>query len=809
MDDRTFRDSGLLTIIARASEMTHTQAGKAAILAARPMHDAAAIQRELEMVDEAVQLLAEGYSLNLLDYEDCEPMLKRAQKNGVLSAGELQTVARVMRMAVDARAILNAGRLRAPTLYNRLGELPDLDDLTTFIEATFDEKGEIRDDASPELGRLRQRIRKVRDAIQSRLDAMLKRVTVQSTLQDEFVTLREGRYVLPVRVSHSPEVPGIIHGISNSGKTAFIEPEDVVRLNNRLVVAQEEARLEELRVLRGRTRALLGRLDDVRQGIGVLPVLDVLFAKARLARVMQAQRPVVGRDEPMDLRQVRNPLLVLHVLDLQAQEIETSPVVANDIALPGDKRVMVISGPNAGGKSVSLQSVALTCLMAYTGFLVPASEGSTVPLYDGVYTLIGDFAAIDQEVSTFTGQLKRIAGIFEAAQAKNTRVLALLDELGTGTEPRKGQVLAAAVVKTLAGLGVDTMVATHYDLLKQLGEQDPLFMNARMGVDAGLRPTYRLEPGSSGESNPFEIAKAVGFPEETVKLAESMLSRREVELDKALSEATALRDALRTEKAEVERLQQELTDLKNRYTMALQRVRQRADVLVAQARQEALEEVRRIKEEIRMIEKDVKGDGTVRRRRKRLDEVKQDLEQKIEAEKPKKQAPKHALLNMKDLKPGAQVKVVRLDKEGTLLEVDERRNRAMVAVSGMRMWFRQDDLAPVDKSAGQGRADRAVHDRQKGAQPPVIERDKPVDMTASNTLKLVGMRVDDALSELEKRLDRAFLQEEKVLAVVHGIGTSALRNAVRAHLKTSSYPIHFRSGMDEEGGEAVTVIFFD
>ena len=801
MDKRTLRDSGIQTIILRTVSLAHTEAGKNMILSASVLPDIGEITRELLITDETRQLLNEGYSLNFSDYMDCGVLLQRAEKHGVLSAEEMLNIARVMRITVEARAILNAGRLRAPALYDELGDLPDLEELTDLIEGTFDEKGQIRDEASPVLGGLRKRTRDIRNAINNRLDSMLKDVKVRVVLQDSFVTLREARYVLPVKASHSPEVPGIIHGLSNSGQTAFIEPEYVVKLNNSLIVAQEAVRLEELHVLRGRTRALLRQSEGVRRGSSVLPRLDALIAKARLAMQMHANRPTVVEKGKIDLRQARNPLLVLHRLD--RQKTGHTPVIANDISLPGEKNIMVISGPNAGGKSVSLQTVAMACLMSYMGFLVTADEASIIPFYNGVYTMLGDSAALNDEVSTFTGQLKRVSEIFDAAKG-NPRVLALLDELGTGTEPRKGQALAVAIVKTLADIGVHTMVATHYDMLKQLGEEDPRFMNARMGVDRDYRPTYKLEPGRTGESNPFEIARQVGFPDETVKLAESMISRREQELDKALSQATVLRDALQKENSRVEILKTELTDLKKRYTIALQKVRQRADVMVAQARRDALEEIRRVSEEVKMIEKDVKKQSTVRRRRKRLQEVKDEIETKIEKEKPvsKKQG---KLLNLDKLKPGNMVMVTYMNQTGTALEVDIRRNRVMVAISGVRMWIKQADLAKPPEVEKE-KPDKPI---KKTEEPTAIDRDKPVELTSSNTLKLVGLRMDDALSELDKGLDNAFLKEDKVLGIVHGIGTSTLKKAVRAYLRASSYPLNFRPGLDAEGGEAVTIVFFN
>lgn len=803
MNERTLRDSGIQAIILRAAGLAQTETAKNALLNARTLEGVEAIQQELLLVDETMQLLKEGYGLNFSDYTECGHLLDRAEKHGVLSTEELLIVARVMRIAVEARAMLNAGRLRAPNLYEQIGDLPNLEGLTSLIEDTFDEKGLVRDDASPGLGRMRKKTRDIRNSIQNRLDNMLKSVNIQAVLQDSFITLRETRYVLPIKSSHSPEVPGIIHGISNSGRTAFIEPKDVVRLNNSLIVAQEGVRLEELGVLRDRTRALLRNMANIRQGIAHLPRLDELIAKARLGIQLHACRPMVVTKGNPDLRGARNPLLVMHWLDKKAKNQATRPVVANDISLPAGKTIMVISGPNAGGKSVSLQTVALACLMSYMGFPVTAKEGTIIPVYDGIFTLMGDSAALNDEVSTFTGQLKRIAEVFDAARGTKKRVLALLDELGTGTEPRKGQALAAAVVKTLAGLGVHTMVATHYELLKQMGEKDAGFMNARMGVDRDYRPTYKLEPGSTGESNPFEVARVVGFPEETVKLAESMISVREVELDKALSEATALKDALKQEKKQAEILQMELTDLKKRYTIALQGVRQRADVMVAQARRDALEEIRRVNEEIKMIEKEVKEQSTVRRRRKRLKEVKEEIEKKVEAEKP---APKNRgkLINLEKLTPGDMVLITHMNQTGTALEIDLRRNRVMVAVSGVRMWIKQGDLARSEVK--EKKPEPAKH---VSAPEPEIDRSKPVEMTSSNTLKLVGLRVDDALAELEKGLDKAFLQEDKVLGIVHGIGTAALKKAVRAFLRASSYPMNFRPGLDEEGGEAVTIVFFN
>ena len=798
MNKRTIEDLKIEQVYYAAACFAQTEVGAKLCLSRGPMKDPQEIKRQLGFVEDALFLLKEGYSFDLSGYFDWEVVLKRAVKHGILTAQELISIARLMDGLNGVRDVILAGRLRAPRLYEEFGWLPDLSATQRLIQDTFDEKGLIRDDASPRLGALRKKVKSIRDQIHSRLDGILKETHVKAALQDEFVTLREGRYVVPVQVSHSPEVPGIIHAMSNTGQTAFVEPKEIVQLNNTLIMAQEEVRLEELRVLKSRTRALLRVIDDVKMGFGAIKEIDWIFARGRLAIKMNAHIPLIQKGN-LRLKEARHPLLVLSALDEKDKE-----VVPNDILIPEGKQVIVISGPNAGGKSITLQTVGLICLMAYSGYLVPAQEGSLIPVYDEIFTLMGDVSTLKEEVSTFTGQLERVKEVFEAAG--KGKILALLDEVATGTEPKKGQALAAAIVKKLADKGVDVIVSTHYDLLKRIAQEDERFINASMEIGPQRRPTYKLVIGRAGESNPFEAAKEVDFPEDVLELARSFVSEKELKLDEALARVTALKDALDKEKAEVERLKASLQQLQERYFKELERVRSRADVLVAQARQEALNEVRRVKKEILTIEREVKTMGGIKRRRKRLSEVEEKLVEQIEAEKKKSRK-----VEFDEIREGDEVVIRGMKHSGVVVSKDEKKKKIEVVVQGMKLWVDPDRIEgmPQKEIVEEKGESRGEGERQEKEQARHVEFDEPVDMAVDAVVEVRGMRVDEALSKVEQAIDEAYAKESPYLVIKHGIGTSALKKAVREYLRTCGYPVRFRGGLPEEGGEVVTVVFFE
>ena len=813
MDERTLADLQFPRILDAAADQCQTSRGRGLVRNLPPLRTPADVESELRLVEEACDLLAQPVHPTLSGVEDVAHAFEVAAKDGVLSAAELVACARLLEAGTEAHRIVQDLRLRAPGIAALFEGLPDLSTVAAHVATTFDDEGNIRDDASPRLAELRQKAVSLSRGVKVRIETMLHDPRVQEVIQDEYYTLREGRYVLPVKAEDHRFIPGIIHGTSQTGQTLFIEPQAIVEDNNQLKVVLDGIGVEERAVLADRSK-LLGRYaPDARRMADALWRLDSLAGRARLARRMKASRPALGGPEDgLHLVAALNP--VLSLLD--------RPVVAITIEVPSQGRghALVVSGPNAGGKSVTLSTVGLSVLMARHGLLPPAGEGSVVPWFDSVYTVVGDPTNMDRAVSTFTGQLARLN---EILSRRPGRSLVLLDELATGTEPKKGEALATAIVEALVATGAECVTATHYDLLKQRADTDPRFSNARVGVDPKTgRPDFHIEQGASGESNPFDVAAAAGFTAVILELAQNLVVQRERELADALADARRLNAALATEKAETEDLKSRLAADKKKYEKELQRLRTDADRLVHDARKDVLQKMKRLEEDLDAIAKQAKAEKALATRptvqptvmarrqevRDRKAEVHRDMEKEaaLLANLPTEPFPASAL------KVGAVAFVASLKAEGKIVEVASDGRRATVQVGLMRTQVKLADLR-LPKPKGTKPATKSSPAAQPtppkpsvATQASTVDEDLPFVRSDANTVDCRGMRVDEAIGLVDRFLDEAFLREEPLVMIIHGMGTSALRNAVREYLKTSRYCRRFRPGMQDQGGDGVTLV---
>ena len=800
MDPRTLNDLLFPRLVAAAAERAQTERGRERLETAAELSSAAEADAELTQVDEAVALLALPEHPSLDGVEDATPAIRAAAKGGVLGAPDLIACARMFRRGHDALRLLADLRLRAPTLADTFADVRDLGAIADRIAGTFDDDGRIRDDASPRLGELRARAVQLGRRVKERIEGMLRDVQVQDVLQDVYYTLREGRYVLPVKSEDHRFVPGIIHGISQTGATFFVEPVAIVEDNNQLKVVLDQTEVEELAILTDRS-GLVGRYAT--DGLALAEVLwrlDSVLARARLARDLGGTRPTLATgDQALSLNEARNPVLLLIGRRVVA--------IAPGLPRGGQGAGMIVSGPNAGGKSVTLSTVGLCCAMVRFGYLPPVGPGSVVPWYRNIMTVVGDPTSMDRAVSTFTGQLARVREVFDRPAG---RTLVLLDELATGTEPRRGEALAVAITRALVESGAECLVTTHYDALKRLADDDDRFLNARVGLDgtSGL-PDYRLETGRAGESNPFEIAASVGFPTAVLKAARALVDEREARLDELLAETERLRAALSRETAEAEDLKRRVTEDKKRYERELTRLRSESDRLVYDARREVLQKMKQVEEELDKIAREARAEQSaakliVRRTevRDKRAEVRRDMDREAPlVEKGVSAEP----LPAADLKPGALVYVFNLRAQGKVVEVAADGRRAVVQVGLMKTNVKLADLRkPMAVNAPKPKP--ALPKYSTKELPPKDDGDQPFVRTERNSVDVRGNRVDEAIAAVDKKLDEAFMNEEEVVLIVHGMGTSALRKAVREYLKKSRYAKSHRAGGPQEGGDGVTVV---
>jgi DNA mismatch repair protein MutS2 len=813
------------------SRVTHALSGHAtsppaaaAALTTGPLPDFATTQLVLERVRELGRLLDRGADLPLGGVPDIHRAVFARARGTVLPADDIFLVGRLAAAMVDVRQHLRHHAPALPAFAGLLPTLPDLKLLATEILGTFDDFGRVRDDASPELASARQRLNGLHRSIKDRLERYVNRPDLKDILQDSFYTQREDRYVVPVVASFQKEVPGIIHGTSNTGETVFVEPHEFVEVNNNIKVAESEVRHALEAVLRERTAWIAGEADALEQALDRLVELDLLQARARLARAMNATIPQFSDDGRIALVAARNPYLLL----------KGTNVVPNTIEIPGNKSFLVVTGPNTGGKTVTLSTVGMCYLMVAAGMPIPADESSIIAPMRSLAALIGDAQDLEHDLSTFSGHLRALQSLLDAVEPES---LVLLDEIATGTEPAQGAALAIAVLESLAARGGRGLVTTHYERLKSLPFEDPRFANASVGLDpVTMTPTFVLEGGRPGTSNPFEIALHLGFPPRIVERARTITTRETGGLSEAFarvaaaeaeardartrhqaaeSEMHAERKRLAAERARLERLAREEVDAL--YADVRGALRQLNENLVARRK----ELVRLANEarptppsaaDISAVDKEIEGLRALQDDARRLLPERADKGEKAPAAEAKPSAGDGGSLGDADVVVGAQVWLRTLEKPAEILDV--RGDRISVAVGAVHMAVKRDQLARL---SGQAPRATAPRDKSKGIrvvseQPraPELALDDvrtPPPRTADITADLRGLRREDVQPIVEPLLDRALREQIEAIWVIHGHGTGAMRDEVREFLARSPYVLGYRPGRKNEGGDGVTIAF--
>src|SRR2546423_2980840 len=550
--------------------------------------------RRLARVEEARELRRLDRELPLADALDVRPALGRAAREGTLEPHELLAIARLIRAAVGARRFCLSLRDRVP-LHAELAEtLSDFEPLAHELERAFDPAGKLLDTASPLLAELRERSRGLHRGIKARLEEMLADEDVVGMLRDAYYSVRGDRYVVPLRAEHKAHLPGIVHNASGSGQTLFVEPQELVELGNQLTIADASALEEEQRILGELPGAGGRRAGALARDVDPLGTLDETLAGARLADELSASPPRLGNAsmESFRLSAARHPLLVLQ---MNARGRGGS-VIANDIELPAPARALVISGPNAGGKTVTITAVGLSALMARAGLPVAAAEGSRMPLYRTVYTAIGDEGDLSRDLSTFTAHLTALRYILEAA---GPGTLVLIDEIAADTDPREGAAIAAAALEKLVAAGAQVLITTHLEELKALALSDERFASASVGFDVDkLAPTYRLRMGEVGRSSAIEIAARVGLPADVCARAKEILGGGSSALASALERLESERAAASRARAEAEALRKSLAEERQGLQGEIAALRAAEREVRSGARAELVEDLARRRQEI-------------------------------------------------------------------------------------------------------------------------------------------------------------------------------------------------------------------
>ena len=737
-----------------------------------PLCESAAEARErMADVSELQILLRLGESLPGLGFPEIEAHLLAVGQGAPLGPEELRQVADFCETAASARRFYGRvadqdSRVQAPRMSKLAAGLGYHDELVRMARETFDAAGELRDGASPDLGRLRRERDLVAARVRSEADRLLQSEEYAPFLQDQFVTLREDRFVLPLRASFKSMGLGIVHDTSRSGETVFVEPTALVELNNRLKVAEIEIRRESRRILEELAGVVSQAAEGLRQDREILTRLDFLAAAARLA-VTYDGTPVEIVDQPIvDLRLLRHPLLALRAVESRSK-VTPNDVALGQVAEHSTAKVLVVSGPNAGGKTVLLKSVGLAALLARAGLPVPAAPGSRVGFFHQVLADIGDQQSVMGDLSTFSAHLANLSGILDLAQAANgENLLILCDELMVGTHPQQGAALAGAMLEVLADAPGLVMVTTHFDNLKAMAETDGRFRNAGMEYDLQkLRPTFRLKDGVPGRSYAFDIAARIGLPAPVLDRARALMDASHLGLEETLRNLQEREQAL-------ERSNQALEAARRELEQAKQDLDTQAD-----ASQAAAAALTRRERELAVRSREA-VDAAVREAREAISEIVREAKrtrtaQAVEAAR--------AALERKAKETTAAL------PEAEPLDVTKLRQALANRALG---------VSSTSKKASTHAA-RAASERP--AEPAAMQ-------TGANTLDLRGQRADEALGELEAFLDRTALEGADTVFIIHGHGTGALRKVVREYLATSPYVERFRPGGTGEGGDGVSVV---
>lgn len=776
---RSLADLGWPSLLRALEARAQTPLGRERASSLRFCANPESITLSLARIEEVRSLAREGHLLDLSGADDIEPLVSRAVKGGMLSAAELLACAGVMRAAGSARRFVRA--------HHELRHLPevvqglaDLTPLASRIDATFEESGYMRDDASYELAEHRRRARGLHKELRARVDAMVKDPDFSEVLQDTYHSVRSERYVLPIKASFRARVPGIVHNASQSGQTIFVEPQELVPTGNELAIAEALSNEEEQRVLSELSSDVAERASELRVALRTLGALDLVQASARVGDALDAApATLVEANERLDLRQVRHPLLLL----------QKKKVVPNTIVLEPDQRALVVSGPNAGGKTVTLSTVGLCSLMTWAGLPIPAAPGSSMPLFAGLAAAVGDAQDLARDLSTFTAHVEILGRVLERAQSG---WLCLVDEIASGTDPAEGSALAGAVLETLVDQGARVVVTTHLDEVKALGVNDPRFVNARVGLNAkDLRPTFRLELGVAGASSALDVAAHAGLSAAVVNRARARLgdgghlatalrnlSDEQAALASLQGEVAALKESLETERAAVAAAQKAMTEARRDAEQTVRQeladelgvLRERAASMVAKL------QIRPTMREAQMVQRALEKDETEQTRR---------------VETLQAQSRPGAMPDA-PIGEGDAVEVTGLGQQGEVLSLDG--TQATVAVGSMRLRASVSELVRVNA--------RPAATRRPAPTPTVVKEAEGGEVR----IDLRGQRGDDAQKQLEDFLDRTYLAGERQVVVVHGHGTGVLKRLLREALMRSPYVASLRPGERHEGGDGVTVV---
>lgn len=783
MNDKALYTLEYDKIILRLTELAATSLGKEEAGKLRPSSDSTEVKRRLAATDEAVRSASLKGAPPFGGVTDVRPALGRAKLGGVLGPSELMDIAGLIMGSRRIRKYIQtvAGEAQVPILEDLVEPLIDAKPIEDDIRRCIDEQGDVMDSASPELGSIRRDIRINESRAREKLDSLIRSTSVQKMLQDVLITIRNDRYVIPVKAEYRSHFGGIVHDQSGSGATLFIEPEAALQANNKLRELKLKEQKEIERILRRLSELVGTKAELLISDAESLGYLDFIFAKASLADSMFGTLPSINDEGELRLKRARHPL------------IPSKQVVPIDIDMGEQYSAIIVTGPNTGGKTVSLKTVGLLSLMAMSGLFIPADDGSRMCVFDGVFADIGDEQSIEQSLSTFSSHMTNLIGMLGQV---TSRSLVLLDELGAGTDPAEGSALAIAILEHLHRIGCRLLATTHYSELKAYAYNRDGIINASMEFDvATLRPTYRLLVGVPGRSNAFAIASRLGLPKEIIEHARGEVSEEELKVDTMIASLEQDRRRAESERQVAERLRKEVETLRQQIEDERFKFQEQKAKLLADAREEARQAVVKAKREAEEIISDLRRmaleEGASVKEHK-LIEAKRRLEDSVPD--PVQQPRRNQGGKTVKIEPGDEVKVHSLGgQKGHVVELAGT-SEALVQLGIMKMKVALADLELANKTSSSPKK-----------QVPVTTVQRSRDENTSSELDLRGATLDEALIETDRFLDEAFLANLGSVYIIHGKGTGALRAGIQEFLRKHKHVKSYRLGNYGEGGAGVTV----
>ena len=794
MNKKTFKVLEYPKIIEMLREQAGSAMAKEIIADFVPHTDIRLVRTALQETSEASGAIMAKGNPPLGQIYDIGPALHFSRKGGTLTMRQLLQVLYNIRVASNMVTWFKSDLPELPILMGMAEVIATFPRLADNIDRCIISEDEMSDNASPELRSIRRNIVRQNEAIRNRLGQIIASSDNKTFLQDAIVTMRDGRYVVPVKAEHRGKIAGIVHDQSSTGATIFIEPQVIVNLNNELRELELAEKAEMERILAELSSNVAEHFHDLVNNQKLLTEMDVIFAKGKLSVQMEADAPNMNESGLVNLKQARHPL------------IDRKKVVPINVSVGGaDYTTLMVTGPNTGGKTVTLKTVGLLAMMAQSGLHVPALPSSQLPVFQRIFADIGDEQSIEQSLSTFSSHMKNIV---EVVEKTGDHTLVLLDELGAGTDPTEGAALAIAILERLRYAGATTIATTHYTELKKYALSTKGVENASMEFNVEtLSPTYKLSIGIPGKSNAFEISKKLGLPEEIIERASRLIERGDIEFEDVISaieedkkraeaerdEAIALRISMEKQKAELERQQKALEKEKKEI---IAKAREEARLMLREAKDTAAEVQKELKQLAKM---DSLGERTKHfdKSRKKLKEK----EDKYAERKVIREVNNENPVSAADLKVGDRVKLLTLDQNGEILCLPDDKGNLMIQVGIMKMTANLKDLMLIND----GTKKKKIPQPKTGSgRYGNMYKEKAMNISVNCNVQ--GQNLEDACMNVEKYLDDAYMAGLKEVTIIHGRGEGILKDGIRSMLRRNKLAASYRKGGYNEGGEGVTIV---